>query len=45
VALLELEGVDAFYGRIQALRGVSIKVDRGEIVALARPRRCVLSRA
>jgi branched-chain amino acid transport system ATP-binding protein len=34
VALLELEGVDAFYGRIQALRGVSIKVDRGEVVAL-----------
>jgi branched-chain amino acid transport system ATP-binding protein len=34
VALLELEGIDAFYGRIQALRGVSIKVDKGEIVAL-----------
>ncbi len=32
--LLELEGIDAFYGRIQALRGVSIKVDKGEIVAL-----------
>jgi branched-chain amino acid transport system ATP-binding protein len=34
LALLELEGVDAFYGRIQALRGVTIKVDRGEVVAL-----------
>ncbi len=34
MALLELEGIDAFYGRIQALRGVSIKVDKGEIVAL-----------
>jgi len=34
MALLELEGIDAFYGRIQALRGVSIKVERGEIVAL-----------
>jgi branched-chain amino acid transport system ATP-binding protein len=34
VALLELEAVDAFYGRIQALRGVSIKVDKGEVVAL-----------
>jgi branched-chain amino acid transport system ATP-binding protein len=34
VALLELESVDAFYGRIQALRGMSIKVDRGEVVAL-----------
>lgn len=33
-ALLELEGVDAFYGRIQALRGVSIRVERGEVVAL-----------
>jgi branched-chain amino acid transport system ATP-binding protein len=32
--VLELEGVDAFYGRIQALRGVSIKVDKGEVVAL-----------
>ncbi|HYS96854.1 MAG TPA: ABC transporter ATP-binding protein [Candidatus Dormibacteraeota bacterium] len=32
--MLELEGIDAFYGRIQALRGVSIKVERGEIVAL-----------
>jgi branched-chain amino acid transport system ATP-binding protein len=34
MAILELESVDAFYGRIQALRGVSIKVDKGEIVAL-----------
>ncbi len=34
MALLELESVDAFYGRIQALRGMSIKVDRGEVVAL-----------
>jgi branched-chain amino acid transport system ATP-binding protein len=34
VALLELESVDAFYGRIQALRGMSIKVDKGEVVAL-----------
>jgi branched-chain amino acid transport system ATP-binding protein len=34
VALLELESVDAFYGRIQALRGVSIHVDEGEVVAL-----------
>ena len=32
--ILELEGVDAFYGRIQALRSVSIRVDKGEIVAL-----------
>ena len=34
MSLLELEGVDAFYGRIQALRGVSIRVDKGEVVAL-----------
>lgn len=34
MALLELESVDAFYGRIQALRGVSIHVDEGEVVAL-----------
>jgi branched-chain amino acid transport system ATP-binding protein len=34
MALLELKGVDAFYGRVQALRGVSLDVDQGEIVAL-----------
>ena len=34
MALLELEGVDAYYGRVQALRGVSLKVDQGEVVAL-----------
>ena len=34
MALLELEGVDAFYGRVQALHGVSISVDQSEIVAL-----------
>ena len=33
-ALLELESVDAFYGRIQALRGISLRVDKGEVVAL-----------
>ena len=32
--LLELQGVDAFYGRIQALRKMSIGVDKGEVVAL-----------
>ena len=34
MALLELSGVDAFYGRVQALHGVSITCDQGEIVAL-----------
>ena len=34
MALLELEGVDAHYGRIQALRNVTMKVEKGEIVAL-----------
>ncbi|MGA7913445.1 MAG: ATP-binding cassette domain-containing protein, partial [Candidatus Dormiibacterota bacterium] len=34
MALLELESVDAFYGRIQALRGVTIRIEAGEVVAL-----------
>ena len=33
-AILEVEGIDVFYGRIQALRGVSLQVDEGEIVTL-----------
>ena len=32
--LLELAAVDTFYGRIQALRGISISVEDGEIVTL-----------
>jgi branched-chain amino acid transport system ATP-binding protein len=34
VALLEVEGVDALYGRIRALEGVSLRVEEGEIVTL-----------
>lgn len=34
MALLELQGIDAYYGRIQALRKMSIDVDKGEVVAL-----------
>jgi branched-chain amino acid transport system ATP-binding protein len=33
-AILEVERIDVFYGRIQALRGVSLQVDEGEIVTL-----------
>jgi branched-chain amino acid transport system ATP-binding protein len=34
MALLELSGIDVFYGRVQAVRGASLEVDAGEIVAL-----------
>ena len=34
MALLELHDIDTFYGRVQALRRVSISLDKGEIVAL-----------
>jgi branched-chain amino acid transport system ATP-binding protein len=33
-AILEVEKIDVFYGRIQALRGVSLQVEAGEIVTL-----------
>jgi branched-chain amino acid transport system ATP-binding protein len=33
-AILDVERIDVFYGRIQALRAVSLHVDEGEIVAL-----------
>ena len=32
--ILNVEQIDVFYGRIQALRGVSLHVDEGEIVTL-----------
>jgi branched-chain amino acid transport system ATP-binding protein len=32
--LLSIEGLDVYYGRIQALRGTSLNVDEGEIVTL-----------
>ncbi len=31
---LEFDNVEVYYGRVQALRGMSIRVDEGEIVAL-----------
>jgi branched-chain amino acid transport system ATP-binding protein len=32
--MLEVRGIDVFYGHIQALRGVSLEVGAGEVVAL-----------
>ncbi len=34
MALLEVEGIDAAYGRIRALQAVSLRVEEGEIVTL-----------
>ena len=34
MALLELDNVEASYGRIRALKGISLGADKGEIVAL-----------
>jgi len=34
MALLEVSGIDVFYGRVQAVRSASLEVDHGEVVAL-----------
>jgi branched-chain amino acid transport system ATP-binding protein len=34
MSLLEIEGVNSYYGKIHALKGVSLKVEEGEIVTL-----------
>jgi branched-chain amino acid transport system ATP-binding protein len=34
MSLLELEGIHSYYGKIHALKGVSLKVEEGEIVTL-----------
>lgn len=34
MAMLEFDNVEVFYGKVQALRGLSMHVDEGEIVAL-----------
>ena len=34
MALLEVDGIEAYYGNIRALKGVSLTVDQGEIVTL-----------
>ena len=33
-ALLEIDNIEVFYGRVQALRGVSLSVEEGEVVTL-----------
>jgi len=35
--LLEVNGIDVFYGKFQALRGVSMKIDKGQVVSLIGP--------
>jgi branched-chain amino acid transport system ATP-binding protein len=32
--MLEVEGIDVYYGRVQAIRDLSLRVDEGEMVAL-----------
>jgi len=34
MAMLEFDNVEVFYGKVQALRGLSLRVEEGEIVAL-----------
>ena len=34
MAMLEVENIHSYYGNIHALKGVSLKVDKGEIVTL-----------
>jgi branched-chain amino acid transport system ATP-binding protein len=34
MAMLEIEGIDAYYGRVRALSDASLSVDTGEVVAL-----------
>src|SRR3954469_24815209 len=34
MSLLELENLSVFYGSIEALRGISLRVDEGEVVTL-----------
>ena len=34
MALLEVDGIHAYYGAIEALRGVSLEVEAGEVVTM-----------
>src|SRR2546426_5923080 len=33
-SMLQLENIDVYYGAIQALKGISLRVDQGEIVTM-----------
>src|SRR5919199_5464475 len=37
MALLEVEGINVYYGDLQALRSVSLAVDKGQVVAVLGP--------
>jgi len=37
MALLEVRGIDVYYGAVSALRGVSLEVNQGELVSLLGP--------
>ena len=39
-SVLEVKGLDVLYGDVQALWDVSLKVEKGSIVALGRGQRC-----
>ena len=40
MALLEVNNIHAYYGNIQALKGVTLSVDQGEVVSLIGGKRC-----
>jgi len=37
MSMLEVQGVNTYYGNIHALKDVSIKVEKGEIVTIIGP--------
>ena len=38
--MLEVKDLKVAYGRVQAVKGISFKVDQGQVVTLARHQRC-----
>ena len=34
MAMLEVNGIEVYYGMIQALKGISFQVEQGEVIAL-----------